>query len=109
MDNGTKERTAARIIASAGVIAIIFPTIYEAVYQATNDTRIGACVATFICIAVLIVDAVTTYFNNDYTETAAKYTAQMRQEKLEQSEDYEGERFGDDMYADDDDEEDEDE
>lgn len=33
------------------------------------------------------------YKNNDHTEIAAEHTGEMRQEKAEQAEDYEGERF----------------
>ena len=52
-----------------------------------------------------IIVALATYFNNDYTETAAKHTAEMRQEKLEKLDGYLGERFFDDVYEEEDDEE----
>lgn len=40
-----------------------------------------------------IIVAIATYFNNDYTETASKFTGEMRQAKLEHAEDYMGEVF----------------
>lgn len=50
--------------------------------------------------------AINTWYNNDFTETASKYTAMMRQAKAEEEDGYEGERFFDDLYTDDDEEED---
>lgn len=50
--------------------------------------------------------AINTWYNNDYTEEASMYTGMMRQAKLEARDDYEGERFFDDIYADDDEEDD---
>ena len=51
-------------------------------------------ILSFAATAVILF--INTYFNNDYTETAAKYTAEMRQAKAEGTVGYEGERFFDD-------------
>jgi hypothetical protein len=54
---------------------------------------IAVAVAVVIVLCGLIVDAITTYFNNDYTEVAAKHTAEMRQHKAELDPNYKGDRF----------------
>jgi hypothetical protein len=54
---------------------------------------VAAVCALIIVVCGLIVDGITTYFNNDYTEVAAKHTAEMRQEKAELNPNYKGDRF----------------
>lgn len=76
---------------AAGVAEFENPTV-DMVYK----------VVSFIATAVILF--LNTYYNNDYTEIAAEYTAEMRQKKLEESDDYAGERFYDDMYPEEEDE-----
>ena len=47
-----------------------------------------------------IIVAITTYYNNDYTEIAAEKTGEMRQAKLEQTQNYDGEVFFDEEEED---------
>ena len=53
-------------------------------------------VLSFIATAVILF--INTYYNNDYTDIAAEYTAEMRQKKLEEMDGYLGEKFYDDIY-----------
>ena len=79
---------------AAGVAEFENPTV-DLVYK----------ILSFAATAVILF--ANTYFNNDYTPIAAKYTAEMRQAKAEEFSTYEGERFYDDgMYEDDEDGED---
>lgn len=104
MDNGTKSRTLARVLTTSGVVVAVWSFVYEKVYEAVEDVITASAVATVISLVVIAVDAWTTYFNNDYTETASQYTGEMRQKKLEQTEGYDGEVFFDDEEDEDDDE-----
>jgi SPP1 family holin len=98
MDNGTKLRTALAIATSLNTALIA--TDLTGFRNETVDTiyKIVSIVLNFIVVALV------TYFNNDYTETASQYTGEMRQKKLEQSENYDGEVFFDDEEDEDDDE-----
>ena len=51
-------------------------------------------------ILLLVVDALTTYYNNDYTEEACIGTGITRQLKAENSEDYIGDKFFTDIDID---------
>ena len=98
MDNGTKVRTTARVLTTSGVVIAVWCFVYPKIYEATESVVVASIVATVLSIAIIAVDAWTTYKNNDYTETASMYTGMMRQAKLEQSDDYEGERFSSDIF-----------
>ena len=50
-------------------------------------------VAVVIVLSGMAVDALTTYYNNDFTEEACKGTGITRQLKAQKNEDYEGEYF----------------
>jgi hypothetical protein len=102
MNNGTKVRTALRIAVSLYTGFMI----WQAAIASMGYKKLTIVWAFLTIAAGWAVDALTTYYNNDYTETAAKHTANMRQEKRELKEGYIGDRF---FTADDDLEEDEDE
>lgn len=102
MNTGTKIRTALRI-------AVSLNTAFYAVAAAVGDLNIAKVTfvwTVFTIISDFVVSALTTYYNNDYTETACEYTGLMRQAKEEGSDDYEGEAFFEDI-AESEDEEDE--
>ena len=87
MNNGTKLRTLLRIIVSAN-------TAVYAVSAAVNGLNFG--IVTLIW-TVLTIASVTTYYNNDYNETSAKYTGMMRLEKQQLGGKIDGENFYDEI------------
>ena len=101
--DGTKLRTILAIATSLNTALLATDLTGFENPQVDMAYKIISIILNFVIVAIV------TYFNNDYTEEAAYYTGLMRQAKLEQSDDYEGERFEDDMYADDDEEGEEDE
>ena len=92
MNNGTKLRTLVAVLAAVNQ-ALSMTDVPDFGNETANT--IYKVVSWIISVIVL---AVNTWYNNDYTETAARYTGEMRQAKLEESDDYEGERFEDDIY-----------
>nr|MBQ4455683.1 hypothetical protein [Clostridia bacterium] len=104
MNTGTRLRTAL-VIASSLNTALMATDLTGFHNQNVDEWyTIVSLVLNFIIVALA------TYFNNDYTEIAAQYTGEMRQEKAEQTEEYEGEVFYDDAALEEEDpEEDEDE
>lgn len=93
MNKGTKIRTALRI-------AVSLNTAIYAVTAAIGELQISWLTmawAVFTVISDFVVAFLTTYFNNDYTETACEYTGLMRQAKAEGDPEYEGEIFFDDI------------
>lgn len=81
MDNGTKLRTTARALATAGVVIAVWNFVFEKVLEQVGSVTTAAIVATIIALAIIAVDAITTYFNNDYTEEAIIGTATTRRLK----------------------------
>ena len=81
MNDGTKERTVLRAVTSAGVAVAVWQTVFAGVLSMLGEAWIAAIVATVIALFVLAVDAVTTYFNNDYTKEGAVGTAITRELK----------------------------
>ena len=74
MDTGTKVRTALRI-------AVSLNTAVYAVAAAVNDLNIGRVSFAWMVLTIIsdfVVSALTTYYNNDYTEEACQYTGEMR-------------------------------
>ena len=67
MNNGTKERTTLRVLTSAGVAVAVWQTVFTAVLGMVDVVWIAAVVATVVTLFVLGVDAVTTYYNQDFT------------------------------------------
>ena len=101
MNNGTKVRTALRIAVSLYTGFMI----WQAAIASMGYKKLTIVWAFLTIAAGWTVDALTTYYNNDYTEVAAKHTADMRQHKAELQDGYIGDRF----FTDDEEEETEDE
>ena len=102
--DGTKLRTALAIATSLNTALIA--TDLTGFNNPTVDMvyKIVSIILNFVIVALV------TYFNNDYTDIAAQYTAEMRQKKLEHTDGYVGERFFDDgTYEEDEEEGEEDE
>ena len=89
MNTGTKIRTALRI-------AVSLNTAIYAVSAAVGALGFGWLTmawAIFTIISDFVVSALTTYFNQDYTEEACIGTGITRQLKAEKNSDYAGEYF----------------
>ena len=93
MNKGTVLRTIARIAFSIYTAFCMWQVSIGELGKLLDAPCLAVVVAVIIVLCGIIVDAITTYFNNDYTEVAAKHTAEMRQEKRELSPDYKGDRF----------------
>ena len=106
MNRETILRTIARIAFSIYTSFCIWQVSIGELSKLLNAPVLAVIFTCIIVLCGIIVDTITTYFNNDYTEIAAKHTDNMRQEKRELQEDYIGDRF---FTADDDLEEGEDE
>ena len=103
MNTGTKIRTALRI-------AVSLNTAVYAVTAAVGQLGWGWLTVAWAVLTIISDFAVaffTTYYNNDYTEVAAKHTADMRQEKRELKEDYIGDKFFTDDFEEEEEVEDE--
>lgn len=102
MNFGTKLRTILRIAASLQTAIALTTT-------AIMDTNIKPLIVAWVGFTIatdFVVAAITTYYNNDYTEEACKATGLLRLEKAEEyAEDYVGEDFFDDVEEEDEDEE----
>ena len=88
MDIQTRRRTI------EAVVLYIFTAAATFNIPVLNDAQQDVIVK----IAFLLVDGFILFYeahykNNDHTAIAAEHTGEMRQEKLEQNPDYEGERF----------------
>jgi hypothetical protein len=89
MNVGTKIRTALRV-------AVSLNTAVYAVTAAIGQLGWGWLTVAWAVLTIISDFAVaflTTYYNNDYTEIAARHTAEMRQEKAELKDGYIGDRF----------------
>lgn len=91
MNFGTKLRTVLRIATSLQT-AIALTT---AVITESHNRTLMIAWAIFSVACDFVVAFITTYFNNDYTETAAKYTGMMRLEKEQNKGIFTGEDFTD--------------
>lgn len=89
MNTGTKIRTALRIAVSLNTAIY---AVTNAIGALNND-KLNTIWMIFTIISDFIVSALTTYYNNDYTEIASIKTGEMRQAKQELSSDYVGEEF----------------
>jgi hypothetical protein len=89
MDKGTKIRTALRIAVSLNT------AIYavSAAVGALGFSWLTLAWAILTIISDLVVSALTTYYNNNYTEEACIGTGITRQLKAEKNNDYAGEYF----------------
>lgn len=89
MNNGTKIRTALRV-------AVSFNTAVYAVQGAIGNLHYGTLTAIWAVLTIVsdfLVAGITTYYNNDFTESACIGTGITRQMKAESDPDYKGERF----------------
>lgn len=91
MNFGTKLRTVLRIATSLQT-ALCMTT---AVITDFNNKSLILVWAIFSIICDFVIAFITTYYNNDYTETAAKYTGMMRLEKEQMRGIITGENFYD--------------
>lgn len=89
MDNGTKIRTALRI-------AVSLNTAIYAVSMAVGNLGFGWLTIAWAIVTIIsdfAVSALTTYYNNNYTEEACIGTGITRQMKAEKRSDYVGDKF----------------
>ncbi len=93
MNNGTKIRTALRIVFSIYTAFCAWQVSITELGKQLNAPWLAALCAVIIVICGLLVDVLTTYFNNDYTEEAAIGTGVTRQLKAEKKDDYIGDFF----------------
>ena len=93
MNKGTKIRTALRIAFSIYTAFCMWQVSIGKLSEQLKAPWLVALCAIIIVVSGITVDVLTTYYNNDYTEVAAKHTGEMRQEKLEKKENYVGDYF----------------
>ena len=90
MNKGTKIRTILRIAFSIYTAFCMWQvSIGELSKQINAPWLVGLC-AVIIVVSGLVVDALTTYFNNDFTEEACQGTGITRQLKAQKKDDYIG-------------------
>ena len=90
MNTGTRVRTA------LGIAMALYVAFYKTDLTDFNNDTVNLIYQICMKIVTFIVIFLITWYNNDYTETAAKYTGMMRQEKAEKRAGYIGEYFFDD-------------
>lgn len=95
MNKGTKVRTVLRIVFSIYTAFCAWQVSIGELSKQLNAPWLIALCAAVIVIAGLLVDALTTYCNNDFTEEACIGTGVTRQLKKEKEEGYQGEIFFD--------------
>jgi hypothetical protein len=95
MNKGTKIRTALRIAFSVYTAFCMWQVSISELSKQFNAPWLVAACAIIIVVSGLVVDALTTYFNNDYTEAACIGTGVTRQIKAEHGRDYNGDFFFD--------------
>lgn len=102
MNKGTKARTALRVVFSIYTAFCMWEVSIAKLGEQLHIPWLVALCAIVIVASGLIVDALTTYFNNDFTEEACKGTGITRQLKAEKKEDYIGDYFFEDEEEDED-------
>lgn len=100
MNKGTKIRTALRIAFSIYTAFCMWQVSIGELSQQLNAPWLVAVCAVVIVLSGLVVDFLTTYFNNDYTEAACEGTGVTRQRKAEKKADYIGDFFYTDISND---------
>lgn len=93
MNKETILRTIARVAFSIYTSFCIWQVSIGELSKLLNAPALAIIFTCVIILCGIIVDAITTFFNNDYTEVAAQHTAEMRQHKAEMKADYIGDRF----------------
>ena len=100
MNKGTKIRTALRIIVSIYSAFCVHQVAISQLGDMLGIPWLAVVCAIIVVLLGLVVDALTTYYNNDYTEEACIGTGITRQLKAENSEDYIGDKFFTDIDLD---------
>lgn len=100
MNKGTKIRTALRIIVSIYSAFCVHQVAISQLGDMLGVPWLAVVCAIIVVLLGLVVDALTTYYNNDYTEEACIGTGITRQLKAENSEDYIGDKFFTDIDID---------
>ena len=93
MNKGTKIRTALRIAFSIYTAFCMWQVSIGELSKQLNAPWLVVVCAIIIVVAGLIVDALTTYCNNDFTEEACIGTGITRQLKAEKKDNYIGDYF----------------
>lgn len=93
MNKETILRTIARVAFSIYTAFCMWQVSIGELSKLLNAPALAIIFTCVIILCGIIVDTITTYFNNDYTEIAAQHTAEMRQHKAEMKADYIGDRF----------------
>jgi len=93
MNKETILRTIARVAFSIYTAFCMWQVSIGELSKLLNAPALAIIFTCVIILCGLIVDVITTYFNNDYTKVAAQHTAEMRQHKKELKTDYIGDRF----------------
>lgn len=93
MNRGTKIRTALRIVFSIYTTFCMWQVSIAELSKQINAPWLIAVCAVVIVISGLLVDALTTYYNNDFTEEACMGTGVTRQLKAEKKAGYIGDTF----------------
>ena len=101
MNKGTKLRTALRVVFSIYTAFCMWEVSIAKLSEQLNTPWLVALCAVIIVVSGLIVDVLTTYFNNDFTEEACEGTGITRQKKAEKKMGYIGDRFYDEEDEDD--------
>lgn len=93
MNKGTKIRTILRIATSLQNAAVMVTSAVTALCEQYHFTVLMIVWIAFTIACDFFISAITTYYNNDYTEIACRNTGRMRQEKLQEKIGYVGENF----------------
>ena len=101
MNKGTKIRTILRIAISLQNAAVMVTSAVTALCEQYHFTVLMVLWIAFTIACDFIISAITTYYNNDYTEEAALATGRMRQSKAQNKVGYVGENFDEEVESDD--------
>ncbi len=101
MNNGTKIRTVLRIATSLQNAAVMVTAAVTALCEQYHFTKLMVAWIIFTILCDFFISAITTYYNNDYTEEAALATGRMRQSKAQNKVGYVGENFDEEVETDD--------
>lgn len=93
MNSGTKIRTALRIVFSIYTAFCAWQVSIGELSKQLHAPWLIALCAIIIVVSGIIVDILTTYYNNDYTKEAAQGTGYTRQLKAQKKDDYVGELY----------------
>lgn len=89
MNVGTKIRTILRIATTVNTVCVM----YTALIAQTHINALIIAWGVIAAVADIVVSAITTYYNNDYTIIACEKTGEMRLEKEQRNGNITGENF----------------